>query len=279
MSYRHGLTFLRNGRCRRSTHPGVLGSLSVASRFTYGRKAHSVKFLGYGASIYGSMRPRRSRHHSSGHEAELVWVPTVEHRGVVDGAALSEQSQEASVASPRMNSLVEQVGDDSLHWHVNQLWEIESARKGRGASMVVGGAYDRVLCDRGGVCSEGDADFAFTRIRSWEGLDIVHSSVSIAERDYLSVKVVGDCESAEKYGRVVGVNGEGAPSTMVSGLVGAAAAPVIVSAHGGARKVKSVNTLVEALGSPAQKHVIVAARSRRGRGRSAKESKWESVFP
>ncbi|KAK9033432.1 hypothetical protein V6N11_018465 [Hibiscus sabdariffa] len=115
-------------------------------------------------------------------EAELARVPTVEQRGVVDGAALTEQSQESSMASPRKNSSVEQV--------------------------------------------------------------------------------VGDCESAEKYGRVVGVNGEGAPSTAVLGLVGAAVTPVIGSAHGGARKVKSVNTLVEALGSPAQKRVIDAARTR-----------------
>ncbi|KAK9025890.1 hypothetical protein V6N11_038744 [Hibiscus sabdariffa] len=206
-------------------------------------------------------------------DAELVWVPAVEQRGVVDGAALSEQLQEASVASPRKNSPVEQVGDDSPHWHANQLWEIESARKGHGASMVVGGVSDRVVCDRGGVCSEGDADFAFTRIRSREGLDIVHPSVSIAERDSLGVKVVGDCESAEKYGRVVGMNGEGAPSTVILGLVGATVAPVTRSAHGDARKVKSVNTLVEALGSPAQKRVIAAARSTRGRGRPAKVSR------
>ncbi|KAK9037669.1 hypothetical protein V6N11_022571 [Hibiscus sabdariffa] len=211
-------------------------------------------------------------------EAELVRVPAVEQRGVVDGPALSEQSQEASMASPQKNSPVEQDGDDLSHWHANQLWEIESARKGRGASMVVGGAFDRVVCDRGGVCSEVDADFAFTGIRSREGLDIVQPSVCVAERDSLGVKVVGDCESAEKYGCLVGVNSEGAHSTVILGLAGAAVAPVIGSAHGGTRKVKSVNTLVEALGSPVQKRVIDAARSRRGRGQPAKESKWESVF-
>ncbi|KAK8499745.1 hypothetical protein V6N12_073010 [Hibiscus sabdariffa] len=162
-------------------------------------------------------------------EDKLVRVPAVEQRDVVDGAALSEQSQEVSVASPRKNSPVEHGGDDLPHWHTNHLWEIESARKGRGASMVVG-----------------------------------------AEHVSLGVKVVGDCESAEKYGRVVGENSEGAPSTAFLGLVGAAAAPIIGSAHGGARKVKSGNTLVEALGSPAQKHVITAARSGRGRGRPTK---------
>ncbi|KAL4280692.1 hypothetical protein GQ457_03G015910 [Hibiscus cannabinus] len=210
-------------------------------------------------------------------EAELVRVPVVEQRGVVDGASLSEQSQEASVASPRKNSPVKQVGDDSPNWHANQLWEIKSARKGRRASMVIGGASNRVVCDRGGVYSEGDADFAFTRIRSCEGLDIVHPSVSIAERESLGVKVVGDCESVEKYGRVVGMNGEGAHSTVILGLVGAVAAPIIGSAHGGVRNVKSVNTLVEALGSPAQKRVITVARSRRGCGRPAKVSRVEEA--
>ncbi|KAL4383709.1 hypothetical protein GQ457_15G014990 [Hibiscus cannabinus] len=143
--------------------------------------------------------------------------------------------------------------------------------------MVVVGASNRVVCDHGGVCSEGNANFAFTGIRSREGFDIVHPSVSIDEHDSIGVKVVGDCESAEKYGRVIGVNSEGAPSTTVLGLAGAAAAPVMGSAHGGARKVKSVNTLVEALGSPAQKRVIAAARSRRGRERPAKVSRVEEA--
>ncbi|KAK8510101.1 hypothetical protein V6N12_007978 [Hibiscus sabdariffa] len=271
-------------------------SRQLASQLTYGRKDHSVtllglwgKYLRVDAATEESTSFERARIlietsvrgridevvevASLGtmflivvQEAELVRVPVVEQRGVTDGAALSEQSQEASVASPRKNFLVEQVGDDSSYWHANQLWEIESAQKGRGASMVVGGASDHVVCDRGGVCSEGDADFAFTRIQSREGLDIVHPSVSIAEHDYLGVRVVGDCESAEKYGRVVSVNGEGAPLTLGLGLAGAATAPVIGSAHRGARTVKSVNTLVEALGSPAQKRVIAAARSRRGRG-------------
>ncbi|KAK8525409.1 hypothetical protein V6N12_014101 [Hibiscus sabdariffa] len=158
-------------------------------------------------------------------EAELVRVLAIDQYGVEDGAALSEQSQEASVASPRKNSLVEQ---------------------------------------------RGRCGFCFYEIRSGEGLDIVHPLVSIVERDSLGVKVVGDCESTEKYGHVVGLNGVGTPSTTVLGLAGAAAAPVIGSAHRGARKVKSVNILVEALGSPAQNRVIAAARSRGGRGRPPK---------
>ncbi|KAK8988243.1 hypothetical protein V6N11_065839 [Hibiscus sabdariffa] len=197
----------------------------------------------------------------------------------MDGAALSKQSQEASVASPRKNSSVEQGGDDSPRWHTNQLWGIESAGKGRGASMVVAGAFDCVVCDCGGVCSEGDVDFALMGIRSLEGLDIVQPSASVAERDSLGVKVVRGCASVEQYGHVVGVNGESSPSTTVLGLFGAATTLVIESTHGGARKVKPVNTLVESLGSPTKKCVILAARSRRGSDRPAKESKLESVFP
>ncbi|KAK9031619.1 hypothetical protein V6N11_055914 [Hibiscus sabdariffa] len=137
-------------------------------------------------------------------EAELVRVSAVEQHGFVDGVALSEQLQEASVASPRKNSLIEQ---------------------------------------------RGRCRFALTGIRSLEGLDIVQLSVSVAERDSLGVKVVGDCESTEQYGRVIGVNSEGSHSTVVLGLCKAAATPAIGSAHGGARKVKSINTLVEALES------------------------------
>ncbi|KAK8993293.1 hypothetical protein V6N11_033394 [Hibiscus sabdariffa] len=58
--------------------------------------------------------------------------------------------------------------------------------------MVMDGASDRVVCDRGGVCSEGDTYFALSGIRSREGLDIVHPSVFVAERDSLGVKVLAE---------------------------------------------------------------------------------------
>ncbi|KAK8538938.1 hypothetical protein V6N12_034642 [Hibiscus sabdariffa] len=143
--------------------------------------------------------------------------------------------------------------------------------------MVVVGASDLLVWDRESFCSEGDVNFALTRIRSREGLDIVQPLVSVAERDSLGVKVVGDCASTKHYGRVVGMNGKSSPSTMVLGLVGAIVAPVIGSTHGGARKVKSDNTLVEALGSSAQKRVIATARSRRGREQPTKVSRVEEA--
>ncbi|KAK8495383.1 hypothetical protein V6N12_057210 [Hibiscus sabdariffa] len=67
-----------------------------------------------------------------------------------------------------------------------------------------------------------------------------------------------------------GENGESPTAVVVLGTDGATVAPVIGSVQAGVRKVKSVNTLVEALGSPAQKRVIVAAKSRQGRGRPVK---------
>ncbi|KAK8597023.1 hypothetical protein V6N12_065500 [Hibiscus sabdariffa] len=99
----------------------------------------------------------------------------------------------------------------------------------------------------------------------------------MTERDSLGVEVVGGCVSVEKSNRVIGVNGESSLSTAVLGLAGAVVAPVIGSAHGGARKVKSGNTLVEALGSLAQKRVITATRSRRGRRGSTKVSGVEKA--
>ncbi|KAK8590014.1 hypothetical protein V6N12_024400 [Hibiscus sabdariffa] len=52
--------------------------------------------------------------------------------------------------------------------------------------------------------------------------------------------------------------------------VGAALVPIIGTIPGGVRKVKSVNSLVEALGLSAQHHIIAAACSRRGCGRPTK---------
>ncbi|KAK8507678.1 hypothetical protein V6N12_067011 [Hibiscus sabdariffa] len=54
-------------------------------------------------------------------EAELVRVPAVEHREVLAKEAMSEQSQEVNVASPRAESLVRWGGVTSPHWNTNQL--------------------------------------------------------------------------------------------------------------------------------------------------------------
>ncbi|KAK8583509.1 hypothetical protein V6N12_067779 [Hibiscus sabdariffa] len=59
-------------------------------------------------------------------------------------------------------------------------------------------------------------------------------------------------------------------SSAVLGDAGAALALVLGSVPGGVRKVKSMNCLVEVLASPKQRHTVVAARSRKGRGRPTK---------
>ncbi|KAK8600558.1 hypothetical protein V6N12_050411 [Hibiscus sabdariffa] len=139
--------------------------------------------------------------------------------------------------------------------------------------MVVASANVRVVCGHGGVRSEGDVDCAATRIRSREGLDSVQPQVSIAEWDSLAVQVLGhSCATGAKSGSATREFGSIYPETAVVGFVGAVVASVIGVAQGGAWKEKSMNSLVEALGSPAQQHVIVVARSRRGRGQPSKGS-------
>ncbi|KAK8474784.1 hypothetical protein V6N11_021672 [Hibiscus sabdariffa] len=67
-----------------------------------------------------------------------------------------------------------------------------------------------------------------------------------------------------------GENRVASPSTAILGAVRAALAPIIGTTLGGSRKVKSVNSLVEALGSRAQQRVIAVTRTQRGRGRMTK---------
>ncbi|KAK8985098.1 hypothetical protein V6N11_076789 [Hibiscus sabdariffa] len=77
-------------------------------------------------------------------------------------------------------------------------------------------------------------------------------------------------EPIEKPEGIVREHGVVSPAVVTLGCAGATVAPVIGSAQGGVRTVKSVNSLVEALGSSAQQHVIATTRSRRGRGQPEK---------
>ncbi|KAK9033200.1 hypothetical protein V6N11_018237 [Hibiscus sabdariffa] len=76
--------------------------------------------------------------------------------------------------------------------------------------------------------------------------------------------------SSKVPGLALGDNCVTSSLAAVLGGDGAALALIIGYVSGGFRKVTSVNTLVEALGSMAQRHVIVAARSMRGRRHPAK---------
>ncbi|KAK8507687.1 hypothetical protein V6N12_067020 [Hibiscus sabdariffa] len=127
--------------------------------------------------------------------------------------------------------------------HSQELWGIDSAGRDRSGSLIVAGENECVVHNRGGVRSAGDVECASVGIRSREGSDSEQRQVSVPNGDYLSALV---------------------------GCVGAAVAPVIGVAQGGARKVKFVNSLVEALGSPVQQRVIVATHCKRDRGRPAK---------
>ncbi|KAK8562328.1 hypothetical protein V6N12_010412 [Hibiscus sabdariffa] len=174
---------------------------------------------------------------------------------------------EVSVASPRVNSSVERDGVVSPCWHANQLWGTNGVGKDCAASAELVGAIERVVCDHEGVCSESDLDFATVGVRLGEGLDIVQVPVFVAERDSHVFNTLGNArESVEKPGVVVGEYRVVSHAVTILGSVGAVVVLVIGPVHGGSRKVKSVNSLVEALGSPAQQDVIVVARSIRGCG-------------
>ncbi|KAK9033586.1 hypothetical protein V6N11_049773 [Hibiscus sabdariffa] len=126
-------------------------------------------------------------------------------------------SQEVSVESPRAHSSTKRDVVVSPYWHANQLWE----------------TYD---------CAASDE----------LGLDIEQVPVSVAERDSHVVNTLGNTHaSVEKSGVVLGKHGV-VPQVAFLGSAGASMVLVIGSVQGGARKDKSVNSLVEALGLSAQ---------------------------
>ncbi|KAK8985007.1 hypothetical protein V6N11_082627 [Hibiscus sabdariffa] len=149
-------------------------------------------------------------------EAELVWVPTVDHRDVEIGSEMGDKSYGASVASPEPQS-----------------WATRST-----------------FGDRGGVRSAGDVVDAFVEDQFRECAVVVQTPESIGKRDSL----VGLLECGEgnlvMVGLLVGDTCALSSPVAVLGDDRAALASVLGSIPGGVRKIKSVNCLVEALGSP-----------------------------
>ncbi|KAK9042333.1 hypothetical protein V6N11_017410 [Hibiscus sabdariffa] len=98
------------------------------------------------------------------------------------------------------------------------------------------------------------------------GIDSVERDLAV-----VSMVVLGTLASWLQSQAVrLGNYGVASPKLAIEECVGVAVAPVIGVAQGGVRKVNSVNSLVEALGSPAHQCTIIVARSRRGRGRPTK---------
>ncbi|KAK8540090.1 hypothetical protein V6N12_046383 [Hibiscus sabdariffa] len=120
------------------------------------------------------------------HEVLSTWFGRLEAEAVV-----SKQSQEVSVASPREESSVRQVGATSPRWHANQLWGIDNTGRDCVGSLIVAGVNERVVCDRGGVRSEGDVKCDNLGVRSWVGLDTVHRLVAGLDRDSSVSQVQG----------------------------------------------------------------------------------------
>ncbi|KAK9018600.1 hypothetical protein V6N11_001571 [Hibiscus sabdariffa] len=128
----------------------------------------------------------------------------------------------------------------------------DSVGRDRVGSMVKVGATERVVCDCGGVHSAGDVACDIAGVRSHEGLDPAHSPVFVPDQDSVDSKARSSSSErvVELDSSVVNADAEVLESMLV-GCAGAAVAPVIGSIRGGDRKVKSVNSLVMALGSPA----------------------------
>ncbi|KAK8600242.1 hypothetical protein V6N12_050098 [Hibiscus sabdariffa] len=148
-----------------------------------------------------------------------------------------------SVASLGSHSAGEQDRVLSPCWSENQLWGLNRSGKDRAESASAITGVEWSTSDRGGVRSAGVVLYAIMGARSRECVAVEQAPEFTVARDsplgYILV-----CDGAKEK---------------VSGLM-----------LGSVRKVKSVNLLVEALGSLAQWCVVAAARSRTGRGRPTK---------
>ncbi|KAK9025145.1 hypothetical protein V6N11_065042 [Hibiscus sabdariffa] len=128
----------------------------------------------------------------------------------------------------------------------NELWDMDCSGKVRAGSVgaIVGNAQ---LVGAGTGLAGNDGDARAEGIRG----------ILAADK--------GDREL------IVGLGNKVPSPARVVGATGAAFVPIVGVVPGVARKVKSVNSLVEALSSPEQQCVIAPTRTKRGRGRPAKD--------
>ncbi|KAK8509009.1 hypothetical protein V6N12_016853 [Hibiscus sabdariffa] len=198
-------------------------------------------------------------------EAELVQVPTVEQREVEASSELGDSSQGASVASPISYLAGEQDRVLSPCSYENQLWGLDRNGRDRTESVGVIIGVERSAGDCGGVRSASAVLDAIVGALSVECVAVVQAPESAVVRDsHLGHILGGDCAMS------LGDNCVTSPPAVVLGDAEATLAPIIGSVPASVRKIKSVNSLVEALGSSAQWCVVHAARSRRGHGRPRK---------
>ncbi|KAK8632136.1 hypothetical protein V6N13_028913 [Hibiscus sabdariffa] len=121
-----------------------------------------------------------------------------------------------------------------------------SARNDCATSASLVGASERVVCDHGGVCSEGDVQYATAGARSGEGLDVELVLESATGWDSPVGLTLGyNLEFFEKCGSTIGENGGVSPAGAILGSAGAFVAPIIGFVEGIAWKVELVNSLVE----------------------------------
>ncbi|KAK8498946.1 hypothetical protein V6N12_046887 [Hibiscus sabdariffa] len=180
-------------------------------------------------------------------------------RGRIDEVVeISAQGKEVGVVSPGFRSSGQKDMALSPCWHANPLWGVDHTGRDCAVSAELVGATERVVCDHGGVCSADAVLDVTAGDRSWEGLEFVHTPVSVVLEGSLRGCREAWSESRRECHFISAVT--------ILGSNGAAVAPVLGSTQGGPRKVKLVNYLVEALGSPTEQCATNAARTRRGRG-------------
>ncbi|KAK8556504.1 hypothetical protein V6N12_002903 [Hibiscus sabdariffa] len=166
-------------------------------------------------------------------EAELVRVPTIEHRDMETGLEMGETSHEASAASPEPHFSGKQVRVVSPCWLVNQLWDSGHGGTGRAElDGAIGGMLDLWMW-------------------FWGVLErlLGQNPESVGKQDSLVGLLECGDGNLDTAGLLVSDACALSSLVVVLGDVGAALVPVLGSIPGGVWKVKSVNCLVEALGS------------------------------
>ncbi|KAK8519578.1 hypothetical protein V6N13_133471 [Hibiscus sabdariffa] len=133
---------------------------------------------------------------------------------------------------------------------------MECIGKGRAESVgaIVAGTAGAELAvgSRGCVHSAGAVLDASVGARSRECTIVVHAPESDTVRD----SALGNMVAGEGNRETAGGLCSTIPSPMVIGGAGAALVAVVGAVSGGIRKVKSINSLLEALGSTEQRRVM-----------------------
>ncbi|KAK8516146.1 hypothetical protein V6N12_013553 [Hibiscus sabdariffa] len=192
-------------------------------------------------------------------EVELVHLSAVEEWEIDSGSEDGDSVQHGnSVVPPASHESRQTNQGRSPCWLENALWDMDRSDMGGvvsdgaivGAKGQVEGLLGAIVTaratgPRGGVCSEGDILDAAVGDRSRESNVIeYHQGADIGHNSNLGFLDLGKADSD----LVVRLGDKVSATKVVVGEAGAILVPVVGTVSGGVRKVKPVNSLVEALG-------------------------------